>query len=166
MFFDQLADEVQGGVKVVRGGAAVIDDDFVVFGGEDEAGVVFLCFRRRPGDGTVALVERRGDDVAGHARVVHEQHQRIVFARFHVFRREQVVAHGFAGGGIGKFVLFEVVKDEVDGAIGFDGFAARLDFGAGRFERRGAVGFVAHFAGAVFRRVAFLVGGTAFFFGE
>ena len=167
MRLNERADEVQGGVKVGRGGTGVIDDDFVVFGGEDEAGIVFLCFRRCPDDGAVALVERRGDDVAGHARVVHKEHQRVTRAGSGVFRREQVVAHGFAGGGVGVFVWFEVVEDEIGDVPGFEGVAANLDFCGGGFEGGGAVVFVADFAGAVFRGVVFaLLGGTAFFDGK
>ena len=50
---------------------------------------------------------------------------------------------------------------------GFEGVAANLDFCGGGFEGGGAVVFVAHFAGAVFRGVVFaLLGGTAFFDGK
>ena len=91
---------------------------------------------------------------------MHKQHQRIAFACFRVFWGEQVVAHGFAGGFVGKLVLGEVVKHFVEGVRGVQRLAADLHGGFGGFERGRGFLFFACFARAVFG------GGAACFVGR
>lgn len=111
---------------------------------------------------------QRGDCVAaGYARIVHKQHQRIAFACFRVFWGEQVVAHGFAGGFVGKLVLGEVVKHFVEGVRGVQRLAADLHGGFGGFERGRGFLLFACFARAVFGGIAAcFASGAALFDGK
>ena len=127
-----------------------------------------LKLRRRPRNRAVALIQRRFDERAGYARIVHKQHQRIAFAIFDILRRKQVVAHGFARLLVGVFALDEIIEHLVDHGAGLNGLRANVYFGSGGFERGRAVALVARLARAVFGRggVGRLVGGTAFFHGK